>query len=190
MEGWTTMFTGLWGKDGHGVTGFDDVRTAKVNGFLTTAVEEGLIDASAFCFSWSGHFDSYKDEIAYDEANGLNVSWLFSDGAEGGEGDDGTLEKALAEVRKPDGADLIFTIFEYCDYYGHTYGFWSDDPEYAEAFRLSNDAGIKLIEALKARPSYDTEDWLILITSDHGGYVRGHGGDTLMERMMFIITNK
>ena len=44
-KGWTTMFTGLWGKDGHGVTGFDDVRTAKVNGFLTTAVEEGLVDA-------------------------------------------------------------------------------------------------------------------------------------------------
>ena len=190
MEGWTTMFTGLWGKDGHGVTGFDDVRTAKVNGFLTTAVEEGLIDASAFCFSWSGHFDSYKDEIAYDEANGLNVSWLFSDGAEGGEGDDGTLEKALAEVQKPDGADLIFTIFEYCDYYGHTYGFWNDTPQYEEAFRKSNETGMTLIDAVKARPTYDAEDWLILITSDHGGYVRGHGGDTLMERMMFIVTNR
>ena len=48
----------------------------------------------------------------------------------------------------------------------------------------------KLIEAVKARPTYETEDWLILITSDHGGYVRGHGGSTLMERMMFIVTNK
>ncbi len=190
MEGWTTMFTGLWGEDGHGVTGFDDVRTSKVNGFLTTAVEEGLIDSSAFCFSWSGHFDTYKDEIAYDETNNVNVAWLFSEGEEGGEGDEGTFEKAMAELQKDDCPDLLFTIFEYCDYYGHTYGFWNDDPEYAEAFRLSNDAGLKLIEAVKARPSYDTEDWLILITSDHGGYVRGHGGDTLMERMMFIVTNK
>ncbi len=190
MEGWTTMFTGLWGTDGHGVTGFDDVRTAKVNGFLTTAIEDGLIDSSAFCFSWSGHFDTYKDEIAYDEANRVNAAWLFSEGEEGGEGDDGTFQKAMAELQKPDCPDLLFTIFEYCDYYGHTYGFWNDTPQYEEAFRKSNETGKALIDAVKARPSYETEDWLILISSDHGGYVRGHGGDTLMERMMFIVTTK
>ena len=190
MEGWTTMFTGTWGVDGHGVTGFDDVRVSKMNGFLTTAIEDGLIDSSAFCFSWSGHLKTYEDEIAYDKANNMNVAWLFSDGEEGGDGDDGTLEKALTELQKDDCPDLIFTIFEYCDYYGHTYGFWNDDPEYEEAFRKSNETGLQLIEAVKARPTYDTEDWLILISSDHGGYVRGHGGATLMERMMFIVTNK
>ncbi|MBR0537277.1 MAG: alkaline phosphatase family protein [Clostridia bacterium] len=191
MEGWTTMFTGMWGVDGHGVTGFDkNVRTSKVNGFFTTAIEDGLIDSSAFCFSWSGHLETYKDEIAYDKANNINAAWLFSEGEEGGEGDDGTFEKAMGELQKPDCPDLLFTIFEYCDYYGHTYGFWGETPEYVEAFRRSNETGAQLINAVKARPTYDTEDWLILISSDHGGYVRGHGGDTLMERMMFIVTNK
>ena len=189
IEGWTTMFTGMWG-DGHGITGFDSVNTAQTHTFFTAAIEQGLIDSSAFCFSWSGHLTTYGEEMKYDEANNVNVSWLYSDGEEGGDGDEGTYRKALAELQKSDCPDLLFTIFEYCDYYGHTYGFWGETPEYIEAFRRSNEKGVSLIEAVKARPTYETEDWLILITSDHGGYVRGHGGDTLMERMMFIVTNK
>ncbi len=189
IEGWTTMFTGLWG-DGHGITGFDDVNTAQVRTFLTTAIEDGLIDSSAFCFSWSGHLTTYAEEMEYDKQNNINVAWNFSEGEEGREGDEGTFETALAGLQKPDCPDLTFTIFEYCDHYGHNYGFWEETPEYAEAFCLSNETGIKLIEAVKARQTYDTEDWLILITSDHGGYVRGHGGDTLMERMMFIVTSR
>ena len=189
IEGWTTMFTGMWG-DGHGITGFDNVNTAQTHTFFTTAIEEGLIDSSAFCFSWSGHLTTYGKEMEYDRANGVNAAWLYSDGEEGGDGDEGTFRKALAELQKTDCPDLLFTIFEYCDYYGHTYGFWGETPEYVRAFRLSNEKSVSLIEAVKARPTYETEDWLILITSDHGGYVRGHGGDTLMERMMFIVTNK
>ena len=189
IEGWTTMFTGMWG-DGHGITGFDNVNTAQTHTFFTTAIEEGLIDSSAFCFSWSGHLTTYGEEMEYDRANGVNAAWLYSDGEEGGDGDEGTFRKALAELQKTDCPDLLFTIFEYCDYYGHTYGFWNDAPEYEEAFRKSNETGLQLIEAVKARPTYETEDWLILISSDHGGYVRGHGGATLMERMMFIVTNK
>ncbi|MCR5783291.1 MAG: alkaline phosphatase family protein [Clostridia bacterium] len=189
IEGWTTMFTGRW-SDGHGITGFDDINTSQLHTFFTTAIEDGLIDSSAFCFSWSGHLTTYAEEMEYDKQNNINVAWNFSEGEEGGEGDDGTFKKALEELQKPDCADLLFTIFEYCDYYGHTYGFWEETPEYIEAFRLSNDTGVKLINAVKARPTYDTEDWLILISSDHGGYVRGHGGDTLMERMMFIVSNK
>lgn len=187
--GWTTMFTGRW-ADGHGITGFDDVSVPKLRTFFTTAIEDGLIDSSAFCYSWSGHNETYADEMEYDKTHSLNVAWDYSEGEEGGGGDDGTLQKALEHVQEPDCPDLIFTIFEYCDYYGHTYGFWNDNPEYAGAFKKSNETGLELINAVKARPSYESEDWLILITSDHGGYSRGHGGAKLMERMMFIITNR
>ena len=47
-----------------------------------------------------------------------------------------------------------------------------------------------IIEAVEARKTYDTEDWLILITTDHGGSGTGHGGPSFEERMTFIISNK
>ncbi len=179
--GWCTMLTGQW-ADVHGITGNGAPKSNDRLTLFTTAAEEGLIDAAGFYFSWDGHLNTYQNEIEYDEAHGLNVKWVYAEN-----GDDGTFENALRDVQRTDCSDFIFTIFEYCDHYGHENGFWNDNPEYARAFALSNEKGLSLIKAVKARPTYAEEDWLILITSDHGGYVRGHGGETIMERMMFIV---
>ena len=46
------------------------------------------------------------------------------------------------------------------------------------------------IDAIKARETYDTEDWLIIITSDHGGFGTKHGKASIQERMTFIVSNK
>lgn len=48
----------------------------------------------------------------------------------------------------------------------------------------------EVIEAIKARKNYENEDWLIILTSDHGGFVTSHGGFTIQERMTFIVINK
>ena len=48
----------------------------------------------------------------------------------------------------------------------------------------------EVIEAIKARKNYENEDWLIILTSDHGGFVTSHGGLTIQERMTFIVINK
>ena len=181
--GWTSMLTGAWAEI-HGIDGNGNGMKEGVKTLLSTAIEDGLIGSSAFYFSWDGHLTTYEKEIAYDAAQGLRAVWQCTDG------DGGTEAAALADLQQADCSDFIFTIFEYCDHNGHYYGFWNDTPEYAEAYRKSNAAGVNLIGAVRARPTYETEDWLILITSDHGGYVRGHGGSTLMERMMFIVTNK
>ena len=181
--GWTSMLTGAWAEV-HGIDGNGNGMKDGVYTLFTTAIADGLVDSSAFYFSWKGHLTTYEKEIEYDGAQGIDATWKLNDG------DDGTEAAALADIRNADCSDFIFTIFEYCDHDGHYYGFWNDTPEYAAAFEKSNAAGVRLIEAVRARETYETEDWLILITSDHGGYVRGHGGSTLMERMMFIVTNK
>ena len=58
------------------------------------------------------------------------------------------------------------------------------------AFRDAEATGADIIEAIKARDTYATEDWLILITSDHGGIGGGHGGPSFEERITFIVSNK
>ena len=88
------------------------------------------------------------------------------------------------------GVVFIFSIFEYCDHYGHGYGFCIRNDYYTEGFFAAEKTGSDIIEAIKARPTYDTEDWLIIITSDHGGYNVEHGGTTMQERYTFIAANK
>ncbi|WDE05652.1 alkaline phosphatase family protein [Thalassomonas viridans] len=54
----------------------------------------------------------------------------------------------------------------------------------------SEDAQIQqVLTALTNRPNYRNEEWLIVVTSDHGGINRGHGGQSNQERNTFLILN-
>ena len=57
-------------------------------------------------------------------------------------------------------------------------------PELKEEYEEAQAKAI--IDAIEARPEYGTEDWLIIITTDHGGINKGHGFITIQERMTFI----
>ncbi len=46
----------------------------------------------------------------------------------------------------------------------------------------------QLLAAVRARPTYAQEDWLILVSTDHGRREDGgHGGDTPEERTIFYL---
>ena len=59
-----------------------------------------------------------------------------------------------------------------------------------QAYSDAESAGFEIINAIKGRESFDEEDWLILITSDHGGIDDDHGGNSFEERITFVVTNK
>ena len=47
-----------------------------------------------------------------------------------------------------------------------------------------------LINAIRARPAYPDEDWLILISTDHGRRPDGgHGGNSPEEMTIFILAS-
>ncbi len=185
--GWCSMLTGKW-ADEHGITGNGQVKSNKYLTILTSDVEKGLVDSSAFYVSWDGHFvddnSTYKDELNYISEKKLDVT--FKDASS----DVGTFSNVMKDVRSKDCTDFIFSIFEYCDHTGHASGFGENNFAYKYAFKSADKAGYEIIKAVKSRETFDTEDWLIIITSDHGGYDKDHGGDTLQERYMFIIANK
>lgn len=185
--GWCSMLTGQW-ADVHGITGNSIIKSNDYLTLLTTLVEEKTINKSAFYVSWKGHFvnsnSTYIAEKEYIEANKLDVSFLCADN------DDGTKANILADVEKPECSDFIFSIFEYCDHSGHSMGFFTEKNSYKKAFCNADDAAMEVIEKIKARDTYGEEDWLIVITTDHGGKGRDHGKASIQERDTFIITNK
>ena len=185
--GWCSILTGAW-ADKHGITANGITKSLEYKTLLTTLVEDKTIDSSTFITRWKGHFDkknaTYNDEKAYCEENKLNVAFNRL------ENDAASHEFTLNEVKKADCADFVFVIYEPTDSVGHDLGFTINNPEYKEAFKTADQYGFETIEAIKARDTYDTEDWLIIITSDHGGFGTGHGDASIQERMTFIVANK
>lgn len=185
--GWCSILTGVW-ADEHGITANDITKSMEHKTLLTTLVEDKVIDSSAFITRWKGHFDrknaTYNEEKAYCENNNLNVSFNRC------KNDEASHEYTLNEVSKKDCADFIFVIYEPTDSTGHDLGFTINNPKYKEAFKTADNYGYETLNAIKSRETYETEDWLIIVTSDHGGIGTGHGGPSIQERMTFIVSNK
>lgn len=180
--GWCSILTGYW-ADVHGVTANDIPKSMEAKTIMTSLAEEGKIGSASFITKWGGHFSrenaTYYPEKAYCEENNLPVSFIRS------EGDENSHALTLSEISKADCSDFIFTIYEPTDSVGHSKGFTFNNPGYKNAFRTEDAYALEAIKAIKARPTYENEDWLIIITSDHGGITTNHGKESIQERMTF-----
>ena len=185
--GWCSMLTGVW-ADGHHITGNSQPKEIEPKTLLISLVEEKKADSSAFYVSWKGHFSkkkaTYINEKKYIEEKNLPITYLRA------KNDEGTVKNVLSDINKPDCSDFIFLTLEYTDHNGHATGFSLQNPSYVNGFRDADAAGADFIEAIKARDTYTKEDWLILITTDHGGIEKKHGGPSFDERITFIVSNK
>lgn len=185
--GWCSMLTGVL-ADVHHITDNDIVKEVEPKTLLLSLVEDKIVDSTAFYVSWDGHFSrknaTYYGEKQYARSEGVAATYkraFF---------DPGTKLNLLSDLKKKDCSDFIFSTFEYTDHEGHNTGFTPTNPRYVSAFRNAEATGADIIEAVRARKTYDTEDWLILITTDHGGIGGGHGGPSFEERITFIVSNK
>ena len=182
--GWCSILTGVW-ADTHGITDNGIEKSNDTLTILTTLVEDGAIDSSAFYVSWNGHFNgdetTYIREKNYVEENNLDVTFLDADD------DAGTVANTVADINSTDCSDFIFLTLEHTDHAGHDTGFSINNPDYIKAFEDIEADGREIIDAIESRETYETEDWLIVIASDHGGYNTGHGMLTIQERMTFIV---
>jgi predicted AlkP superfamily pyrophosphatase or phosphodiesterase len=85
--------------------------------------------------------------------------------------------------------DVLFLHFDAPDHAGHLYGFSRFSPPYRRAIEKVDILVGKVLEALQARPGLYKEDWLILVTTDHGGSWRHHGEDEPSQRKVFLIVS-
>lgn len=74
--------------------------------------------------------------------------------------------------------DLLFLHFDHVDHAGHTVG--HDTPGYYDAVAKADSLIGLVIKALKAKGIYD--ETAIIVTADHGGKGKGHGGPSNAER--------
>ncbi len=85
--------------------------------------------------------------------------------------------------------DVIFLHFDDCDGAGHGFGFSPTVPQYLAAIERTDAHLGRVLNAIRARPSYAQEDWLTIVTSDHGGTGTSHGQNIPEHRQTPLIVS-
>ena len=90
---------------------------------------------------------------------------------------------------KENGPDLSWIYLEYTDDMGHRYG---DSEQQVKAVISMDQRLAKLWSVIKEREKTFNEDWMIVVTTDHGRDAKtgkDHGGQSERERTTWIVTN-
>lgn len=101
-------------------------------------------------------------------------------------------ERVTNETReciKTHAPDLSWVYLQYTDDIGHYFG---DSEPFYQAIMLLDDQIGRIWEAIDYRINFYEEDWLVIITTDHGrdGKTgKNHDGQSVRERTTWIVTN-
>lgn len=102
--------------------------------------------------------------------------------------DEQVVHKADSVIRSA-APDLSWVYLEYTDDMGHKYG---DSEPFYQAVHYLDVQMDKLHKAIQYREKHFAEDWLIILTTDHGRDAatgKNHGGQSDRERTTWIATN-
>jgi hypothetical protein len=89
-----------------------------------------------------------------------------------------------------EGPDVSWIYLEYTDDMGHRFG---DSPRFHDAIMKADLQIKKVWDAIKTRETSNAEDWLLVVTTDHGRNAstgKDHGGQSDRERTTWIVTNE
>ncbi|MCH5598270.1 LamG-like jellyroll fold domain-containing protein [Niabella ginsengisoli] len=89
---------------------------------------------------------------------------------------------------KTDDLDLLLVDFSIANREGKTYGFGTSVSQYRQALQTIDDYIDELVYTVEHRDAYANEDWLIVVTSTHGGKPDGtYGGNGPLDRNVFSL---
>ena len=142
----------------------------------TKLVGEGLPAAGNLHFDYKA--DGYElDTVAYPHDKGSLYTHAIDD-------------KVVAEAARclrQNGPDLSWVYLEHTDDMGHRHG---DSPELRTAVGYLDTQIGELQAALAYRRQHFGEDWLLVLTTDHGRDAatgRNHGGQSARERATWLV---
>ena len=144
----------------------------------TKLVGEKLEKAGKIEFDF--HFDGLElDSVHYPHDTAREVMHRI---------DEAVVDNA-AQTIKSNAPDLSWVYLEYTDDMGHMHG---DSKQFYDAVEMMDKQVGRIWDAIEYRQQNFHEDWLIIITTDHGRDAatgKHHGGQSERERSGWIFTN-
>jgi predicted AlkP superfamily pyrophosphatase or phosphodiesterase len=185
--GWSSMLTGVW-SDKHGVASndFSTSAYARFPDLLTRLEEIRPSLATLAVLDWPPLATIASGGPLISDR--LDAKLLFDGDSLGyGLADSLSAERA-ADLLATTAVDAAFVYLGNVDETGHAHGTLSS--EYQTAIETADRQVETVLAGLRRRPTYAEEDWLVLISTDHGRRDDGgHGGDSELERTIFIIAS-
>lgn len=167
--GWSSILTGVW-ADKHGVND----NTFKGKNYekyphIFERLKESLPDAyAASVVTWvpiQTYIVSAADE-------GLSYAPENKEYAAA----DAVASLAAQRIVTQQNPTILFYYIGQVDEAGHSKGFHPSVQEYVAAIEQADKHVGEVVTAMRSRLDYANEQWLIIITSDHGGRGLGHSG--------------
>lgn len=129
-------------------------------------------------------FDHHFDGLEFD-----TTTYPHDKGAQYMKRIDKKVVEVAAQTIRDTAPDLSWVYLEFTDDMGHRHG---DSEIFYQSVKHADSLMGKLYDAIQYRQKKFKEDWLFIITTDHGRDAetgRNHGGQSDRERKGWIITN-
>lgn len=131
-------------------------------------LREQKTDAKIYCFhDWLGYGRLVEKGVCTKKKGTGLIPLIF------GKGNDQAIRRGMRQVRKKN-FDFLFIHLDHVDHAGHKYGHGTQ--EYFDAVAYADVLIGQVVEAVKAAGL--EEETIIMVTADHGGINKGHGGNT------------
>lgn len=180
--GWSNIATGVW-PDRHGVRNntFAGKQYEANPDFLTRIERANPALATYSAVDWAPLHDQGTFSAAID------ARFTLDGDADGYAGEDEKITAdAVGRLGSGGGPDASFVYLGNTDVVAHAIG---TGARYRAAIEKQDQQLGRILAAVRARPTYGSEDWLVMVTTDHGHRVPfgGHGGCRIDERGTFLL---
>lgn len=172
--GWATTFTGFWANE-HGINSNNSglrMRRTHVFDLLKAAYPTATVGVVGDWYNITQNLKPISADFVV--ANRDKDSQQATD----------TVKGWLKWKHAP---TAIFYYLHNVDI--HTNSYAPLNTYYQSKIRAEDAQIQQVLDALAARPTYAEEEWLIVVTSDHGGHGSSHGGQSAGERSTPLILN-
>lgn len=174
--GWATILTGVW-KHKHFIATNDsgEANPAFPSIFKRLKTANGQLKVGSFAHWAAINNQFFPADIALANQSQSDLT------------DANAVAAAVNFINA--GGDFTFVHLDDVDHAGHSYGFGS---AYNSALVTIDQQLGQLLDAVAAKKQQTGDDWLIIVTTDHGRELSGynHGGQSLSEKTTFIASNK
>jgi phosphopentomutase len=102
---------------------------------------------------------------------------------------DALVASEVATILENKDVDVMFVQLDEVDGAGHRHDYSVESKKYLKAIGRSDEQVGTMVSALDRRPSIDDENWLIILSADHGGSNFGHGKNIPEHTTVFYIAS-